>query len=63
MKLQELEDADQLVTKDFLRGELVRLENKLDAAINRLDARLNRLEWLVWLPVISTVAQIVWGHK
>jgi hypothetical protein len=59
VRLQDLEDGATVATKN----DIVRLENRLDAAVNKLEARLNRLEWLVWLPVISTVAQIVWGHK
>jgi hypothetical protein len=60
MKLSELEDYDRL------QNALDRLENKFDARFNQLEARINsldakvsRLTWLIWLPVMAAVAQII----
>jgi len=73
MKLSDLEDADKILTRDYLEIALGRLENKLaqamntlDARINALDARINGLEGklnnqrtLIWVAIIGIAAQII----
>ena len=44
MKLSDIEDADQLVTKDHFDLIISRLENKLDARFNAVDARMNAID-------------------
>jgi len=44
MKLSELEDADKIVTKEFLENALGRLENKLDARFNAIDAKFTAID-------------------
>jgi hypothetical protein len=69
MKLIDLEDSAQIVTKEYLDTKLDRLqisidhlENKLDSRFNHLEARINKLDqvrWLIWVPVAASLAQII----
>jgi hypothetical protein len=66
MKLSELEDADQLLTKDQFEVVLTKLENKLDARFNTIDAKFNAIDarfngqrlWFFAL-IITGVAQVI----
>jgi hypothetical protein len=58
MKLSDIEDADKLVSRDFLEVAIGRLENHVDERFNSLDARINRVERSIWLLVIAAVIQV-----
>jgi hypothetical protein len=66
MKLSDIEDADKLVTKDYLEVVLGRLENKLVERINGIEAKLNGVEakilnqrTLIIVAIVGVIAQIV----
>jgi hypothetical protein len=66
MKLSDLDDADKIVTKDYLEVVLGRLENKLmerfnalEAKINGFDGRLNNQRTLVIVAIVGIIAQII----
>ena len=66
MKLSELEDADKIVTKDYLEVVIGRLENKLierfnaiDAKFNAVDAKFNAQRNLIIVAIITAAAQII----
>jgi hypothetical protein len=44
MKLSELEDADKILTREYLENALGRLENKLDARFNAIDAKFTAID-------------------
>jgi hypothetical protein len=61
MKLSEIEDGDQIVTKDYLNVALGRLENKIDARFNALEGKFNQ-QWIWFAALILTgVVQIAIG--
>jgi hypothetical protein len=72
VKLSDIEDADKLVTKDYLEVIIGRLENKIDARFNAIDARFNAIDarfnnqrLLIILAVLSVLGQIItaiWLH-
>jgi hypothetical protein len=59
MKLADLEDGAQIVTKEYLDTKLERLQNTFDHRFNQFDARINRVERTVWLAIAASIAQIV----
>jgi len=59
MKLSDIEDADKLVTKDYLEVVLGRLENKLVERINGIEAKLNNQRSLLIVAIVGVIAQIV----
>ena len=59
MKLSDIEDADKLVTKDYLEVVLGRLENKLVERINGIEAKLNNQRSLLIVATVGVIAQIV----
>lgn len=72
MKLIDLEDSAQIVTREYLNTKLERLqisidklENKVDSRFNHLEARINKLDqvrWLIWVPVAASLAQILTAY-
>ena len=59
MKLSDIEDADKLLTKDYLEVVLGRLENKLVERINGIEAKLNNQRSLLIVAIVGVIAQIV----
>ena len=59
MKLSDVDDADKLVTKDYLEVVLGRLENKLVERINGIEAKLNNQRVLIIVVIVGVIAQIV----
>ena len=59
MKLSELEDADKIVTKDYLEVVIGRLENKLIERFNAVDAKFNAQRNLIIVAIITAAAQII----
>jgi len=59
MKISDIDDADKLVTKDYLEVVLGRLENKLVERLNTLEAKLNNQRTLVIVAIVGIIAQIV----
>jgi hypothetical protein len=72
MKLIDLEDGAQIVTKDYLDTRLDRLqisfdklenrfdklENKVDSRFNHLEARINKLDQVRWLIWVPVAASL-----
>jgi len=66
VKISDIDDADKLVTKDYLEVVLGRFENKmmerfnaLEAKINGFDGRLNNQRTLIIVAIVGIIAQIV----
>lgn len=59
MKLSDLDDADKIVTKDYLEVVLGRLENKIVERLNALEAKLNNQRMLVIVAIVGIIAQII----
>jgi hypothetical protein len=59
MKLADLEDGAQIVTKEYLDTKLERLQISIDRLENKLDSRINRVERTVWFAIAASIAQIV----
>jgi hypothetical protein len=66
MKLSEIDDADKLVTKDYLEVVLGRFENKLIERINGIEAQINGIEaklvnqrTLLIVAIVGVIAQII----
>lgn len=62
MKLADLEDRAQIVTKEYLDTKLERLQISIDRLENKLDSRINGIERklnLVWVAIAASVAQII----
>jgi hypothetical protein len=59
MKLIDLEDGAQIVTKDYLDTRLERLQISIDKLENKLDSRMNRLERAIGFAVTASIAQII----
>lgn len=66
MKLIDLEDSAQIVTKEYLDTKLERLqisidklENTFDHRLNQLEARINRVERAIGFAIAASIAQII----
>lgn len=66
MKLIDLEDGAQVVTREYLDTKLEhlqisidKLENTFDRRLNQLDSRINRVERAIGFAITAAIAQII----
>lgn len=59
MKLVDLEDSSQIVTKEYLDTKLEHLQISIDRLETKLDSRINRVERAIGFAIAASIAQII----